>query len=638
LGQGRRGEEHGALGDLPYRLCMNPCVQPIILNIYLCQVKKLALLFFWLLPILAFAQGITRTTYHDAAKKNVKEVYQVKDTISNILQGRYISYFLNGNIESKGQFVNNETTGAWEFYFETGNLRMKGILRANSNYGLWEYFYESGQKSMEGTIDGKLKEGVWKIYYENGDLKETGEYKENNRTGLWKMYFEDGTLRGEIEYKDDYGRFIEYFHSGKVMGEGPKAGARNVGLWRFFSEDGTLESEGNFENGKKNGEWKQFYPSGKLSASGWYTNDLPSGRWSYFFEDGTTLSGGEFVDGKKNGYWSTFNKGGSKRSEITYQNGVGEYREYYQDGKLRVKGQIVDEKNQGKWQYYFQDGKIEGECTFDRGKGTYSGFFPNGSLQTKGQIEDDLRVGTWELYEPDGKLAGYYKPFYEDKTLANEVDAALKRNKNSTIVVPKKTKRKGFNYFAPLFPEYHGVIVGGNPVFAFIGSIPLSIEFYNQERLGHEFAFEGLRDPFFTADAEVPENKVFQRGNVISVRQKFYNPLKTGMWYFGHQVRFTNISHFNNVFSPISPLTKVTASASEQRAEWGVLLGLRLMERNNGNGFTIDIFGAYNIGFRSFDVDDLHKNSFSSLNQSSFSTSSNFGINFGYSFSFDGRR
>src|SRR5882757_10587485 len=133
-------------------------------------------------PCFLRAQGVvTRYTYHDAARKYAKTIYQVKDTVNNILHGRYIAYFLNGNIESKGQFVNNETTGVWEFYFETGNLKMRGILRQNSNYGLWEYFFENGQKSMEGTINAKNKEGEWKIYYESGDLKEIGEYKENKR-------------------------------------------------------------------------------------------------------------------------------------------------------------------------------------------------------------------------------------------------------------------------------------------------------------------------------------------------------------------------------------------------------------------------------------------------------------------------
>ena len=110
------------------------------------------------------------------------------------------------------------------------------------------------------------------------------------------------------------------------------------------------------------------------------------------------------------------------------------------------------------------------------------------------------------------------------------------------------------------------------------------------------------------------------------------------MWYFGHQVRFTNLGHFANVDFPLSPQTKVVANASEQRAEYGLILGIRLMERNNGNGFTLDAYGGYNIGYRSFDVEPTYKNTFGSLNQSSFSQSVNFGFNFGYSFSFDGKR
>lgn len=583
-----------------------------------------------------FGQGVTRYTYHDKEKRNIKEVYQVKDTVTNILQGRYISYFLTGGIESKGQFVNNETTGVWEFYYETGNLKMRGILRSNSNYGNWEYFYESGQKSMEGTIDGKQKQGVWKIYYESGDMKEQGEYLNNKRTGVWTTFFEDGTKRGEIEYNNDFGRFKEYDHSGKLIAEGPRQGTRNVGLWRFFAADGTVESEGEFENGKKSGVWKFFYPSGKLSATGKYEGDEPVGDWVYYFEDGKVNAKGSYLAGKKNGYWSTFNAGGGLRSETSYVNGNGEYREYYTTGKLKLKGSMVDEKAQGFWQYYYEDGKLEGECDFDAGKGMYSGFYPNGSLQTKGLIENNVRVGTWELYEQDGKLSGYYKPVYESNPLGESITNLI--SKKNKPVAKQPQRPQGFYYFTPRYPEYHGVILGGNPALMFIGMMPFSVEFYNQERLGHEFTFVGLRDPFFTADADVPKNKIFSRGYSISVKQKFYNVWKTGMWYFAHQVQLTNVSHFSNIDFPLSTLAKVTATATEQRAEYGVLFGVRLMQRNNDNGFTIDMFGGYNIGYRSFDVEPLFKDMFASLNQSTFSQSATFGLNFGYSLSFDGRR
>ncbi len=600
--------------------------------------KFLVALIVMLAPPLLWAQGlVSRYTYHDAARKYPKEIYQVKDTVNNIIHGRYISYFLNGNIESKGQFVNNETTGVWEFYFETGNLKMRGILRQNSNYGLWEYFYENGQKSMEGLINGKNKEGEWKIYYESGDLKEVGEYLENKRTAIWKTFFEDGTLRGEIQYSNDHGRFTEYYHSGKVLAEGPKSGPRNVGHWRYFAEDGTLEGEGDYTNNKKNGAWKYYYPSGKLSSSGQFENDEPSGKWNYYFEDGVASSNGEFVGGKKNGYWSSLHKDGSK-SEVTYNKGFGDLREYYPNGKLKAKGQVADGKNQGKWQYYFEDGKLEGDCEFDKGKGTYYGYYPNGTVQTKGQIEDDLRVGIWELYEQDGKLSGYYKPFYENKALAKEIGTLLgKMQKN--IPLQQAQLRRRFNYFRERSPEYHGVILGGNPVMSFMGTMPFGAEFYNQERLGHEFVFEAIRNPFYASDAGIPQNKTFNRGYAIAVRQKFYNPVKTGMWYFAHEVRFTNLGYFSNVAPkmPQSSNFMITASASEQKAEYGILLGARLMQRNDGDGFTIDAFAGYAVGYRMFDVEPIYSSEFKSLTKDKFSQTLRFGLNFGYSFSFDGK-
>ena len=596
--------------------------------------KYLIMGMFLVAPWALSGQGFTRYTYHDPEKKNLKEIYQVRDTITNQLQGRYISYFLNGNIESKGQFMNNETTGIWEFYYETGNLKMRGVLRQNSNYGLWEYFYESGQKSMEGTIDNKKREGIWKVYYESGELKEMGGYVDNKRAGLWETYFEDGAKRGEIEYTEDHGRFTEYYHSGKVFADGPRSGSRNVGHWRYYDEEGILQGEGDYENGKKQGEWITYYPSGKGSSVGHYENDEATGDWTYFFEDGTVSSSGKFAGGKKNGYWSAYSPTGKLKSEITYNGGTGEFREYYPSGKIKSKGLISDGKNQGLWKYYYEDGKLEGECEFDKGKGNYKGFFPSGSLQTKGVIENDLRVGTWELYEEDGKLSGYYKPIYDgNQNQADEINTIAKAQAKVS-----KSARKGFYYFDSHYREYKGVIIQSNPLASFAGYLPMGIEFYNEERLGHEFEFEAIRNPFYTADANVAKDQVFKRGYAIAIKQKFYNPMKVGMWYFAHEVRFTNLSHFANIDFPQAPGNRLTATAAEQRAEYGLMLGVRLMHNNRGDGFTIDANVGYDIGYRSFSTEPIFTETFQSVNQNNFSQTFRVGLNFGYSLSFDGKR
>ena len=578
-----------------------------------------------------FSQGFTRQSFHDVEKTNLKEVYQVKDTVRNILHGRYISYYLNGNVESKGQFTNNETTGVWEFFYETGNLKMRGILRQNANYGLWEYFYESGQKSMEGTINGKNRDGDWKMYYENGQVKEIGEYANSKRIGLWKAYFEDGVLRGEIEYTDDFGTYTEYYHSGKVLAQGPKSGTKNVGHWRFFAEDGSLESEGDYDGGKKSAEWLTYYAGGQIASKGKYKNDQPVGKWEYLFEDGKTNVSGEYVDGVKVGAWRTLNRDGSLQSEATFTKGTGEYREYFSTGKLKTKGQIVNGKKEGLWEYYYDDGKKEGQCDFREDKGTYIGYYPNGNLQTKGPLEGDLKTGTWEIYENDGKLSGYYRPFYDDRKLSKELADLTRGNGKATR---SQSSARKLTYFDARFNEFRGVIMEGNPIMAFAGRLPVGVEFYLQERLGHEFEFIGIRDPFFKSDESIPVGKNFERGYSIAIKQKFYNQVKAGMWYFGHEIRFTNYGHFIN--QPIQPnsLELLTFSAVEQRIEWGVLGGYRIMQRNNARGFTIDAFLSADIGYRGFDVDPSYASYFENIKQSKLSTTLHFGLNFGRVFAF----
>ncbi len=589
------------------------------------SVKALPVLGLVLCSAGAFAQGFVRQSWHDPEKKNMKEVYFVKDTVRNIMHGPYTSYFLNGNIESKGAFLNNETTGIWEFFYESGNLKMRGALKKNTNSGHWEYFFENGRKSMEGTINGKSREGDWTMYYENGAVKETGSYLNNQRNGLWKSYYEDGVLKSEAEYTDDYGRCTEYYHSGKIAGEGPKTGTRPVGHWRYYAEgDGTLQSEGDYENGNKNGQWISYFSSGRIASRGNYADGQPNGLWEYYFEDGSLSSAGAYLGGQKDGYWKSLTADGKTINEVTFEGGRGEYREYYPGGKLKVTGSIVDMKREGAWTFYYEDGKKEGECEYVSGRGIYRGYYPNGALQTKGELNDDLRVGTWEIYEPDGTLSGYYKPFYDQKKLTKEIVALSQRK-----AAPKRANR--FTYFDERTNEFRGVILGGNPMFMFAGRFPLAVEFYSQERLGHEFEFIGIRDPFFTSDESIAPNKLFERGYSMAIRQKFYNPIKAGMWYFGHEIRFTNTGHFVN--QEVTPGNVVTFSSSEQRIQYGIVLGYRVMQRNNGGGFTLDIFVAGDIGYRNFDSAPGNEQYFSDVKQNEFAGNLNFGLNFGNIFS-----
>jgi hypothetical protein len=171
----------------------------------------------------------------------------------------------------------------------------------------------------------------------------------------------------------------------------------------------------------------------------------------------------------------------------------------------------------------------------------------------------------------------------------------------------------------------------GDSVLVFAGRFPMGIEFYSQERLGHEFEFIGIRDPFFQSDENIPVGKQFERGYAIAIKQKFYNPVGVGMWYFGHEVRFSNFGHFTNV-AP-QPDNVITISATDQRIQYGIMLGYRIMQRNNRSGFTIDMFGSLDVGYRSVEMQPAYESYFSDINTDKFVSSVHVGLNLGHVFS-----
>jgi hypothetical protein len=53
------------------------------------------------------------------------------------------------------------------------------------------------------------------------------------------------------------------------------------------------------------------------------------------------------------------------------------------------------------------------------------------------------------------------------------------------------------------------------------------------------------------------------------------------------------------------------------------------------DGFTIDAFVGYGMGYRNVNIDPSSMGDFSSINSNHFSQTFRFGLNLGYSFSFD---
>lgn len=593
---------------------------------------------------LSLAQPIEICTYHDEQETLLKEIFHINDSSSAELCGSYKSYFMNGNLEKEGYYKDNYPDSIWTYYYEDGKIKMRGKLKNGSSHGLWEYFFENGNLSMAGMIIDSKREGTWKYYYENENIKSEGIYKNNKKEGIWNYFYEDGELKAQAYYTKDRGTYKEFYTDGKLKAEGLNVNGQSDSTWVFYHENGKIMAKGDYNQGKRVGPWIYYHDNEIKSAEGNFVDGEKEGKWIYYHENGEISSEGALREGKKEGYWKIFGEDGIFMAEGVFEENDGKYTEYYESGKVKAEGSIADGKNHGLWIYYYEDGSKEGECEFTYGSGTYIGYYPDGTVKMKGMIKDGVNVGIWELYKGDGNLAGYYRPYYEDSKPIYKLVEKKPPRRGDYVKPEYKFKSYKSRYFDPVINEYKGVILATNPLATIVGQLPLSFEYYIEERLGYEILGTVLRDPFYTASKSVQVNKVYQRGFNISIKQKFYHPEGSfGMFYFGHEVRLTSLRHYANVVdSTTIPNVANQIHSNETKFEYALYVGDRWMRlfgeryKNNSLGFTIDAYVGFGFGYRLYErkypSNENYEQIFEDVNDSKFVISPRLGINFGFVF------
>lgn len=130
------------------------------------------------------------------------------------VQGEKISYFDNGSIKSKNNYLNGKYNGEQIIYYENGNVEDIENYINGINHGLFIHNYEDGNLYSKTLYD--MDKIVYKNeYYRNKNKSEecnkdfekvyyiTGELYEHIcfRTKIVKTYLKDGRLISEREFK-----------------------------------------------------------------------------------------------------------------------------------------------------------------------------------------------------------------------------------------------------------------------------------------------------------------------------------------------------------------------------------------------------------------------------------------------------
>tara|TARA_B100001250_G_scaffold189658_1_gene162902 strand:- start:78 stop:932 length:855 start_codon:yes stop_codon:yes gene_type:complete len=228
------------------------------------------------------------------------------------------------------------------------------------------------------------------------------------------------SVKGLYYYEGELytGPVIKYLSSGLMEGE--FLNGLKHGLWQTFNRIGEPLMIGTYDNGKKNGAFKQWYDDGKkrhLELVATFVNDQYDGKYLEWYENGKRSIVGTYKNGREEGLYQEWHENGNKALQTRYIDGVpdGLYREWYEHrsrfGIKRKRIQIIfkDGKENGLWIQWYENGKKEMKVEYVNGIPWGEAFFwfPNGALQGRGVVKSEVPGGGWILEDEGGKRQVY---------------------------------------------------------------------------------------------------------------------------------------------------------------------------------------------------------------------------------------
>ncbi len=229
-----------------------------------------------------------------------------------------IEYFPNGN--KKGEYtevLSNRKAGRFKSvlngkyitYYENGNIHKSGEVNSNGNQdGVWIEYNAAGEKLYESKYSDGYRSGEWVIYLDENKMEVD---EKGNATYYRNITFSD---KGELTNKN----VVDYYMSGEKQFEGKLIDINPDiidGTCKYYYKNGQLHLEGNMINGQKSGKWNEYHENGQLKVIQSYSEKtatnygqtkpeyIPSGIWIYFNKDGkkekrVMYSNGEIISTK----------------------------------------------------------------------------------------------------------------------------------------------------------------------------------------------------------------------------------------------------------------------------------------------------------------------------------------------------
>ena len=152
----------------------------------------------------------------DLSKETGNKILEFR-MVKGLKNGLYQEWYPDGNLKTKGKYLNNTQVGDWTVWYVDGQKKSEGNFKDGKKDGLTTTWYENGQKKGELTFKDGKPDGLLTEWYENGQKSWEKTYKDGKEDGLRTGWYENGQKTVKMTFKD-----------GKIISD------------KYWNEDGSI--------------------------------------------------------------------------------------------------------------------------------------------------------------------------------------------------------------------------------------------------------------------------------------------------------------------------------------------------------------------------------------------------------------
>jgi len=183
-------------------------------------------------------------------------------------QGHWIKKYPNEIIMYDGYFKDDHPVGEFKRYYEDKSLKSVLNYSDDGRKADATIYHKNGNISSKGVYMDQMKEGKWKFFseYINGYLISAESYTKNLRNGLSLKFYPDSTIAERLTYLNDVkeGEWIQYYPTGAVSLKSNYLHGKINGRFEVWFENGAIEFSGQYKDDSREGLWIIYKNDGSV--------------------------------------------------------------------------------------------------------------------------------------------------------------------------------------------------------------------------------------------------------------------------------------------------------------------------------------------------------------------------------------